>query len=178
MMATKQRASGGIMAKTCPRCGAALWDDGSCLPCDWRRVPGQPARPSGEQPAGQPGDWRRLVTGIIASQLGVLALVLLGESASCDPTAFLDCWASAQLRYAAYSLLVIASPFALATLMPFGTSRRVVVGLGAALLSAAAALIGAVIVLEPLGEGAIPFAWVEAGIAFWLAFYTAYRIAR
>ena len=177
-MATRQRISGGGVAKTCPKCGAELWDDGSCLPCDWRRVPGQPARPSGEQPAGQPTDWRRLVTGIIASQLGVLALVLLGEYASCDPTAFLDCWASAQLRYAAYSLLVIASPFALATFMPFGTSRRVVVGLGAALLSAAATLIGAVIVFEPLGRGAISFAWLGAAIAFCLTLYPAYRLAR
>jgi len=42
-MATRQRISGGGVAKTCPKCGAELWDDGSCLPCDWRRVPGQPA---------------------------------------------------------------------------------------------------------------------------------------
>jgi len=56
-MATRQRISGGGVAKTCPKCGAELWDDGSCLPCDWRRVPGQPARPSGEQPAGQRSSW-------------------------------------------------------------------------------------------------------------------------
>ena len=177
-MATRQRISGGGVAKTCPKCGAELWDDGSCLPCDWRRVPGQPARPSGEQPGGHPGDWRRLVTAAMASLLGVLALILLGDAASCDPNVWFDCFLVEAERYAAYSLLVIASPFALATFMPFGTSRRLTVGLGVALLSAAATLIGAVIVLEPLGGGAIPFAWLGAAIAFCLTLYPACRLAR
>jgi len=177
-MATKQRISGGDVAKTCPKCGAELWDDGSCLPCDWRRVPGQPARYSEVQRGEQPSDWRRLVTGIIAFLLTGLELFLLSKSASCDPNVWFDCLGATMLRYAAYFVLAIASLFALATLMPFGTSRRLVVGLGAALPSAAAALIGAVIVLEPPGEGAIPFAWVGAGIAFWLAFHAAYRLAR
>jgi len=172
MMATKQRASGDV-AKACPKCGEALGDSGFCPRCDRPTVPAEPAHHYDDQPS----DWRRLVTGGIASLLVVLALILL-DAASCDPNVWFDCFMVDAVRYAAYSLLVMASPFALATLMPFGTSRRVIVGLGAALLSAAAALIGAVIVLEPLGEGAIPFAWVEAGIAFWLAFYTAYRIAR
>ena len=176
MMATKQRASGDV-AKACPKCGEALGDSGFCPRCDRHTVPAEPARRSGDPRGGQPSDWRRLVTGGIASLLVVLALILL-DAASCDPNVWFDCFMVDAERYAAYSLLVMASPFALATLMPFGTSRRVIVGLGAALLSAAATLIGAVIVLEPLGGGAIPFAWVEAGIAFWLAFYTAYRIAR
>ena len=172
MMATKQRASGDV-AKACPKCGEALGDSGFCPRCDRPTVPAEPAHHYDDQPS----DWRRLVTATVASLLVVLALILL-DAASCDPNVWFDCFMVDAVRYAAYSLLVMASPFALATLMPFGTSRRVIVGLGAALLSAAAALIGAVIVLEPLGEGAIPFAWVEAGIAFWLAFYTAYRIAR
>ena len=175
MMATKLRASGGIMAKTCPRCGEALWDSGFCPRCDRHTVPAEPAHHYDDQPS----DWRRLVTATIASLLVVLALILL-DAASCDPNVWFDCFMVDAVRYAAYSLLVMAGPFALATLMPFGTSRRVIVGLGAALLSAAAALIGAVIVLEPLGEGAIPFvwAWIGAGVAFCLAFYAGYRIAR
>jgi len=48
MMATKQRISGGDVAKACPKCGAALWDDGSCR--GWRSVPAQPARYFGDQP--------------------------------------------------------------------------------------------------------------------------------
>ena len=176
-MVARQRASGN---RTCRKCGAALWDDGSCLPCDWRSVPGEPARTSGlgEEPGEHPSEWRRLVTGAIASLLGVFALVLLDEASSCDPNVWFDCMGAEILRYAAYSLLVIASPFALATVMPFGPSRRLVVGLGSALLSAAGVLVGAAPIVVPLGEGAIPFAWLGVGIAFCLAFYAAYRIAR
>ena len=118
------------MAKTCPKCGAALRDDGPSLPCDWCSVPAEAARysgiQSGEQPSEQPSDWRRLVTGAIAWLLGVSALVLLalGQAYSCDPKAWFDCWVPALLRYAAYSLLVIASPFALLWEQWFGTGRR------------------------------------------------------
>jgi len=172
MMATKQRASGDV-AKACPKCGEALGDSGFCPRCDRPTVPAEPAHHYDDQPS----DWRRLVTGGIASLLVVLALILI-DAASCDPNVWFDCLGAAWLRFAAHSLLVIASPFALATLMPFGTSRRVVVGLGAALVSTAATLIGEIIVLEPLGKGAFPFVWIGAAIAFCVAFYAGYRIAR
>jgi len=179
MMATKQRISGSNVAKACPKCGEAPGDSGFCPRCDRHTVPAEPARRSGDQRGGQPSDWRRLVTGGIASLLVVLALILL-DAASCDPNVWFDCFMVDAERYAAYSLLVMAGPFALATLMPFGTSRRVVVGLGAALLSSAAVFVGGANVVEPLGEGAIPFvwAWIGAGVAFCLAFYAGYRIAR
>ena len=176
MMATKQRASGGSVAKTCPKCGAELWDDGSCLPCDWRRVPGQPARPSGEQPSDQPGDWRRWATGTTAFALTILALIALADAASCDPTALLDCWASAQLRYAAYSVLVIASPFALATMLPFGTFRRMTVAVGSAMLIASATIVAPVLFAA---DDLSPTHVLSAGfIAFCLTLYPAYRLAR
>jgi len=98
-MVTKQRTSGGGMAKTCPKCGAELWDDGSCLPCDWRsapaqsarysrvqrgeqpsdwrRVPGQPARPSGEQPS----DWRHGAAALLVSVLTFLLGIPSGYAA-------------------------------------------------------------------------------------------------
>ena len=177
-MASKQRISGGDAAKTCPKCGAELWDDGSCLPCDWRRVPGQPERPSGDQPGPQPSDWRRLVTAAIASLLGVFALVLLNQASSCDPYVWFDCMEAEFERFAAYSLLVMASPFALATLMPFGTPRRVVVALGTALLAAVGTLVVAIVVIVSLGRDASPLPLLIGAVAFCLTMFPAYRLAR
>jgi len=180
-MATRQRISGGGVAKTCPKCGAELWDDGSCLPCDWSSVPAQPARYSGDQPGDQPSDWRRWATGTIASLLGFLALILLGDAASCDPDAFLGCLFADLERYIAYSLLLMATPFALATVLPFGRLRRVTVALGSAMLAGALAIPAASVVAHEASAGreaGIPLVLGAGAIAFCLALFSAYRLAR
>ena len=180
MMATNQRASGGGMAKTCPKCGAALRDDGPSLPCDWCSDPAEPARYSADQPGDHPSDGRRLVTGLISCALGLLSLWVLSQvadAASCDPsTDWCFVGPEAVFVLIVLPLWVMASPFALATILPFGTFRRVVVGLGVALLSAAATLIAAIY----LSDVGVPPSFVlsAAVIAFCLTLYPAYRLAR
>ena len=205
------------MAKACAQCGAELWDDGSCLSCDWRRVPGQPARPSDAQPKvdslecpkcgealwdsgscprcdrhtdpterpqyydDRPDHWRRLVTSAIASLLGVLALILLADAASCDPDVWFDCTGAEVERYIAYSLLLMAIPFALATVLPFGRLRRVAVAVGSAMLAGALAYAAASVVAYAAdmgSESAIALILSAGGIAFCLTLYPAYRLAR
>lgn len=80
--------------------------------------------------------------------------------------------------------LAIGVPFALATIVPFGTFRRMLVGIGAAVpmaaltalaVSTAAAAFGAT------GDDLVLYfvMWVAAAaLACSLAFYLAYRIAR
>ena len=188
-MATRQRISGGGVAKTCPKCGAELWDDGSCLPCDWRSVPAQPARCSGiqrgEQLGDQPSDWRRWATGSVASALGLLSLwglTQVADAASCDSnTEWCLISPGAVFVLLVLPLWVIAAPFALATVLPFGRTRRVTVALGTAMLAGAVTFAAASVVVyytSATREAALALILSASGIAFCLALYSAYRLAR
>ena len=176
---------GGSVAKTCPKCGAALWDDGSCLPCDWSSVPAQPARYSGDQPGDQPSDWRRWATGSVASALGLLSLwglTQVADAASCDSnTEWCLISPGAVFVLLVLPLWVIAAPFALATVLPFGRTRRVTVALGSAMLAGALAIPAASVVAHEASAGreaGIPLVLGAGAIAFCLALYSAYRLAR
>jgi hypothetical protein len=123
-------------------------------------------------PAKQPSAWRRVVTGIIGFPLVVSGafLVLLGL------LFFAECRAEDASLGEAIGILIavlgagmalVGTPFALAAIVPFGTARRVLVGVGAAAL-------GDILFARALPDEARALAvLVAAGL-----FYVAYRIAR
>ena len=163
----------------CPDCEAALWDSGFCPRCDRHTVPARrPPRGHHEEP----GSWRRWVTGAIALTLGGLSIFGLwgvADAASCDP-ATEWCIFSPGMVFVVLvlPLWIMATPFFLATLSPFGTRRRFLVALGSALLAAAAAQLAFALATGEPGL-AIIFPWAAAVPgSFCLTFYLAYRLAR
>ncbi len=167
--------------RACPECEAALWDSGFCPHCDRHTAPPQPLPhyPGNYQ---EPSAWRRWVTGAIALTLGGLSILGLwgvADAASCDP-ATEWCIVSPGLVFVVLvlPLWIMATPFFLATLSPFGTRRRLLVALGSALLAAPATHLAFALASQGEPSQAIIF-WAAAVLgSFCLTFYLAYRLAR
>lgn len=126
----------------CPKCGTAL--------------------PVATKP---PSAWRRVITAAIALLflgLGALVVAYTATTESDDPQAAFGYVFGGELIF-------LGLPFAIAALVPFGGFRRILVGIGAALVGTTA--IGSFAIGLGLGS---PVALVAAG----LAFYLGYRIAR
>ncbi len=108
--------------------------------------------------ARAPSAWRRVITaaiGLALIGLGASVIAYIATSQSDDP--------QADLGYLVGGYLVfVALPFAVATAVPFGRFRRVLVAIGSGLLGLTA--------LSFLG----PFALVGAAVGLYLGF----RIAR
>ncbi len=76
-------------------------------------------------------------------------------------------------------LLILATPFLLAGLLPPGKMRRLIVGLAVSLLSGAVVLLLASSILGTDQSGDVaPAAYAAAALAFVLAFYFSYRLSR
>ncbi len=167
--------------RACPECEAALWDSGFCPRCDRHTVPPQPL-PQYRGHNQEASAWRRWVTGAIALTLGGLSIVGLwgvAEAASCDP-ATEWCIVSPRLVFVALvlPLWIMATPFFLATVSPFGRRRRLLVALGWALLAAAATYL-AFALAGQVKPGQSIVLWAAAVLGnFCLTFYLAYRLAR
>jgi len=135
--------------------------------------------------------WRRLVTGSIA--LALLALAWGGQAGiECERSAstesdvippdfgcgLVKVW---WLIYISTPLTVIAVLFGSAALMPFGTLRRVVIGLGSSLLAIPAGFgVGALSIYLAVGA---PGPTIAVGLLWGIgvsavAFAAAYRLAR
>jgi hypothetical protein len=79
--------------------------------------------------AKPPSPWRRVITGIVGLPLAGFGLLLVASAASAD-----DDLAGLAFFIFGVVFLVLGTPFVLATVVPFGTGRRVLVGLGAAVV--------------------------------------------
>lgn len=105
----------------------------------------------GPRLAGAPGSWRRVVTGSIGALLVLGGLLILGaaaaDDASCDPETEWFCGGGTWLAFywLTLPLWIVAAPFLLATVVPFSTFRRILVGVGSAMLAVTAVLVAAVI---------------------------------
>ena len=162
--------------RNCERCGASFFRTGNerlCLDCR--------ENPEVNAPSPEAGIWRRAVTGSIAAVSLVVGWVPYLEAeqgeAECKATEGWFCGGELFLYVLILPLTVIAVFFGLAALIPFGTFRRVIIGIGSALLSFPAALA----LLYWLSGGNE----VEQGVArlvilgiACLSFAGAYRLAR
>lgn len=156
----------------CAACGEAMSEeDAFCSYC------GATAEP----PAKHPGAWRRAATGIIGFPLVTSGALLIAFGALslakgcgdggdglgkgiCEAVSFI---------YLAFGvgIALLGAPFALAAIVPFGTARRILVGVGAAASGAAFFGIG-------LADEGITVAIVVAALAAAGLFFLAYQIAR
>ena len=152
---------------TCTSCGATIAEgEGGCPQCG--TAVARTVKP--------PSAWRRMTTGSVGVLLLLLGLGFLGSALSPDELgckqADPGCAALGIVEFLALIWLgghatVAGAFFVLATLIPFGTFRRTLVGAGAAVIGA---VIGAV-VLAPI----FPLGWLLGLVIF---FRRAYRIAR
>ena len=129
-------------------------------------------------PSARPrGAWRRVVTGIIGFPLVTCGTFLTAWGAYFVAVGCADDdWGLCEgvaLILAAFGagITLLGAPFALAAIVPFGTARRILVGLGAAASGAAFFGIGLA------DEGIAVAAAVVVLVAFGL-FFLAYQIAR
>ena len=138
----------------CPQCGAAL--------------------PAAAKP---PGGWRRVITGAIAVTSFVTGIfltnVVVGDTSD-------DSW----LPLAIFGLILtylVPPPFALASILPFSAFRRIVIGLGAALIATFPAILALGVLTWILGLPDLLPGLVSSILAFMVFagfFYLGYRIAR
>lgn len=157
--------AGETVLATCSNCGADLPDQEGwqfCLACSTWVAP--PAKP--------PSQWQRVITGVIG-------LILLTVAASLF--LFTEVWG------AGFMALAPALPFVLATIVPYGAFRRLLVALGRGLLAAAMALpavAGLIFAMYFDGETVNAPSSAEAMLvvapitAFCLGCYWGYRVAR
>jgi hypothetical protein len=156
----------------CAVCGAAMSEEEAfCSQCGVAVAP----------PAKTADAWRRVITGIIGFPLVTSGTLLIAFGAfslakGCGDGG--DGWGkgiceAVSFIYLAFGvgIALLGAPFALAAVLPFGTARRVLVGLGAAASGAAFFGIG-------LADEGIAVAIVVAVLAAAGLFFLAYQIAR
>jgi len=154
--------AGKAQAETvCSSCGSPIGAQAAF--CDWC---GSPVA----QAVKQPSFWRRVITGGIALPfLGLAGLLFFLGATNNDHDYGID-WRAFLLVLGGVSLL-FGAPFAIATVIPFGFTRRLLVGFGVGLL-------GFAFISGPLVASA-ELAGLVITLPMFAAFaYFGYRIAR
>ena len=148
--------------------------------------------------AKPPSDWRRVITGIMGAPLVGLGLLLVAAGATYLPRALSgddECrFLAAEDSCSSFALFfgvlgvgiaLFGVPFAIATLVPFGTFRRVMVGVGVAAIGGLVFAVALSLILSlPDANGSspdvivLPWAAVVALPAAVGFYYLGYRIAR
>ena len=130
-----------------------------------------------EPPAKPLAAWRRVITGIIGFPLVTSGTFLMAWGAyfvavGCTDDDWGLCEAFA-LIFAAFGagITLLGVPFALAAIVPFGTARRILVGLGAA--ASGAAFFGIGLANEGIAVAIVVVVLVAFGL-----FHLTYQIAR
>jgi len=138
----------------------------------------------------RPGAWRRWLSGTIATALWLVGLFFLlwaiHEDANCGPNEWFcgDGYLTiTTFLFIVLPIWIMTAPFALATFLPFGTVRRVLLGIGGGMLSGLGVLAGVVglellVSVEDVRPVEVILALVAGGAAVLLTGFYAYRLAR